>query len=117
MTRSWKLASESPSTPISAYFSAVNYQKEYVDLDLTQASDRDSVQLLISEADILINNMKESSAERFGLDGASLRLRYPSLIIAILHGFAGLSEQVAFDVVLQAETGFISMCGSEGSPA
>ncbi len=117
MTRSWKLKSEDPSSPISAYFSSVNYQKEYVDLDLTQASDRERIQELISEADVFLNNMKDSSAIRFGVDGPSLRARYPALIIAILHGFAQGSEHVAFDIVLQAETGYISMCGSEGHPA
>jgi crotonobetainyl-CoA:carnitine CoA-transferase CaiB-like acyl-CoA transferase len=117
MTRSWKLKSEDPSATISAYFSSVNYQKEYVNLDLTLASDCDQLQVLISEADIFINNMKDSSAERFGVDGPGLHARYPSLIIAILHGFAQGSEHVAFDIVMQAETGFISMCGSDGHPA
>lgn len=117
MTRSWKLRVEDSSSPISAYFSSVNYQKEYVDLDLTQTSDRERLQTLISEADILINNMKDSSAERFGVDGASLRARYPTLIIANLQGFADGNEHVAFDIVLQAETGYISMCGSKGYPA
>ena len=117
MTRSWKLQSEDPSSPTSAYFSSVNYKKEYVDLDLNRAEDQERLQELISSADIFLNNMKDSSAIRFGVDGPSLRARYPALIIAILHGFAEGSEHVAFDIVLQAETGYISMCGSEGHPA
>ena len=117
MTRHWKLASESSSSPISAYFSSVNYGKEYVDLNLEEASDRDRLYALMEDADIVVNNMKPSSAKRLGVDAHELKKNYPGLIIASLHGFAGESNQVAFDIVLQAETGFISMCGSEGHPA
>lgn len=117
MTRHWKLKNESSSSPISAYFSSVNYGKEYIDLNLEDEIDRAKLYELIATADIVINNMKPSSAKRLGVDPKELIKAHPGLIIASLHGFAGEGNQVAFDIVLQAETGFISMCGSEGQPA
>lgn len=117
MTRSWKLASEDSSSPISAYFSSVNYGKRYLDKDLKNDQDRADVVELIHDADILINNMKLDSARKFGLDYKSLSAVNPRLILAELTGFAGDNDKVGFDIVLQAETGYLSMCGEGDRPS
>jgi len=113
MTRQWKLKNEDPSSPISAYFSSVNYRKEYVDLNLGNPDDLLKLRMLISESDIFLNNMKAKSAQRFGLDNESLKNEYPRLIHCELSGFKHDDSKVAFDAVLQAETGYISMNGSK----
>ncbi|NND95562.1 MAG: CoA transferase [Flavobacteriales bacterium] len=117
MTRSWKLSTEKKDVPISAYFSSINFGKDYLDKDLNNALDHKEVLDLISEADVLINNMKGSSSRKFGLDKDSLRKINERLIHAELTGFAGENSKVGFDIVLQAETGYLSMTGTDKEAA
>ncbi|MDX5404626.1 MAG: CoA transferase, partial [Bacteroidota bacterium] len=114
VTRGWKLPDESPDSNVSAYFSSVNYHKEYVSLDLKDPSDREHLNAILKEADVLIQNWKEGDAEKFGLSAGSLMARFPKLIIADLSGFALETQRVAYDIVLQAETGWLSMTGHPG---
>lgn len=112
MTRKWFTHGEN-SEGVSAYFSSVNYGKEeYLMLNYNEEKDLRRVYDLISKADIVISNFSASAAHRFGLDFASLRNLNPHIISAELTGFPN-SDRPAFDVVLQAETGFISMTGSD----
>ncbi len=117
MTRAWKLNSEDPDSSISAYFSSVNYGKLYLKKDLSNKDDRKEVLAMIEDADILVNNMKLTSAMKFGLDYESLSKSNPRLIHAELTGFAGANTKVGFDIVLQAETGYLSMTGEPANPA
>ncbi len=111
ITRHWKLKSEDESLPYSAYYCSINYGKEVVMSDLALDEDREHLLSWIVKADIVIANFKESSAKKLGLDYASLKQINSNIIYAQLNGFPGASKKVAFDVVLQAETGYLSMCG------
>lgn len=115
MTRHWKLAAEDPSSPLSAYFASINYRKSYKWLDLTQAEDRNQLLELICGADILLSNFKLGDAEKFGLTDEVLFAQNPLLIHGKIIGFSGTPDRVAFDVVLQAETGFMGMNGTPES--
>jgi len=112
MTRHWKLAKEDKSASVSAYFSSINFQKTYLRKDLSDASDLSEVKSIIATADIVISNFSTGAAQRFGLDANSLTAAYPQLIHAHLSGFVSQPDKVAFDMVLQAETGFLSMSGT-----
>lgn len=111
MTRSWKLPKEDKESSTSAYFSSVNYKKEYLDLDLTDDKDRERIYQLVKESDILIANFKEGSAKKLAVDFESLSRLNPRLIYASIEGFSSDPRKVAFDMVLQAETGFMGMNG------
>lgn len=111
MTRTWKLPSESSEATVSAYFSAVNYNKSYLDKDLKNIKDKESVLELISNSDIVIANFKKKSAFKLGMDYESLSKENPGLIYASIEGFTSNPSKVAFDMVLQAETGFMGMNG------
>lgn len=115
VTRSWKLASEDKNTPISAYFSAVNYRKQYRKLDFKNPGDLDELLELIKGADIFLSNFKKGDAEKFGLTDAFLHSINPGLIIGKISGFGTESDRVAYDLILQAETGFMSMNGTPES--
>jgi crotonobetainyl-CoA:carnitine CoA-transferase CaiB-like acyl-CoA transferase len=117
MTRSWKLPTEEKSKRTSAYFSSVNYQKEHRMVDLGVKEELESIHELITHTDIVINNMRPSAVARFGLGYEELKSRRPDIILAELRGFLKDEGKTAFDIVLQAETGFISMTGSAGHPA
>lgn len=117
VTRGWKLPSEDPASPASAYFCSVNWGKQHLFLDLNQAADRDTAIELAATADVVISNFKPSSAERLGVDEQSLRARNPRLVYAQIHAFADPEdESPAFDAVLQAEAGFMYMTGEPDRP-
>ena len=115
VTRSWRLASESAQAPVSAYYASVNYGKETEQVDLSLQETQERLHHLLENADVLIQNFKPADLEKFGLSPDVLKMRYPKLIHCHLTGFRSDPERVAYDVVLQAETGFMSMNGTPES--
>lgn len=109
VTRTWKTSQED-AHPVSAYFSSVNYGKTYLSLDISDVMDYQKLIKLISTADVVISNFKTASAKKLKVDFATLKKINPTLIYAQLNGFND-NNRVAFDVVLQAETGFMYMNG------
>lgn len=115
VTRSWKLSSENPSAPASAYFASVNYHKTIHHLNYTNPLDREKLLEFISKADILLSNFKKGDAEKFQLTDDLLKALNPRLIHGKINGFGAHSDRVAYDLILQAETGFMSMNGTAES--
>ena len=115
VTRSWKLPSEPKESSVSAYFSSVNYGKEYRKLDYTVEADRAEFLTLIEKADILLTNFKFGDAEKFNLTEEVLKSVNPKLIHGRISGFGQYSDRVAYDLILQAESGFMSMNGTPDS--
>jgi crotonobetainyl-CoA:carnitine CoA-transferase CaiB-like acyl-CoA transferase len=115
VTRSWKLSTENPESTISAYFSSVNYRKKYLELDFSKADQLNELMTLLEEADILLTNFKKSSENKFGLTSEILFEKFPKLIIGKISGFGEDSDRIAYDLILQAETGFMSMNGTPES--
>ena len=115
VTRSWKLPTEDALSPVSAYFSSVNYRKKYSELDLSDSIQKKELFHLISEADILLMNFKASTELKFGLSPDLLQAEFPHLIIGKITGFGEENDRVAYDLILQAETGFMSMNGTTES--
>lgn len=115
VTRSWKLPTEDSESDISSYFSSVNYRKKYLQLDFSIPADRDQLSELLADADILLTNFKNSSEEKFGLSAEILLEKFPKLIIGKITGFGDESDRIAYDLILQAETGFMSMNGTPES--
>ena len=119
VTRHWRLPQEADaqSQPESAYYASVNWNKEVLWLDFKQAEDRAKIYALMPEIDVVLANYKAGSAQRLGMDFETLRQYQPKLIYAQLSGFGAEDEhRVAFDVVLQAESGFMHMNGQADSP-
>lgn len=114
VTRSWKTAHESDAT-VSAYFSSVNMGKESVFLDLTQEKDFSQLMDLLSDADVLLVNFKYGDAEKFKLDYETIHTYFPRLIYAEIKGFNDNSARLAYDLVLQAESGFMSINGEKNA--
>lgn len=115
VTRNWKLPSEDPGSKISAYFSSVNYRKKYMQLDLRKDEDHVKFLELINDADILVSNFKKGDDEKLSVTDDMLRKINPKLIIGKISGFGSESDRVAYDLILQAETGFMSMNGTPES--
>ncbi len=115
VTRSWKLPKENQSTDISAYFSSINFKKEYVQLDLKSESDYQKFIDLIASADILLTNFKKGDDKKLKIEDKRLHGVNPQLIIGKINGYGEDSDRVAYDLILQAETGFMSMNGTPTS--
>ncbi|MEX1188041.1 MAG: CaiB/BaiF CoA-transferase family protein [Bacteroidia bacterium] len=115
VTRSWKLKGETGK--ISAYYASVNAGKSIKYLNIKDASDRLNLDALLEDADVVIMNFRMASAEKLELLPEQLRKKYPKLIIAQLDAFSEEDSRPAYDIVLQAEAGYLSMCGTANSPA
>ncbi len=113
VTRSWKLPVEDPHSPVSAYFSSVNWGKEHRRANLKETGGREALDELVRGADILLTNHLAEDADKLGLQRERLRGLNPRLIIGHIKGFAEQPQRPAYDVVLQAETGYISMTGTD----
>lgn len=111
VTRRWKLPTEPSDAPTSAYYASVNWNKQVMMLDLTEEADLATAYELLDEADIVISNYRPASARRLGVDSNVLQKRNPNLIYAQLTAFGEKDARPAFDVVLQAEAGFLHMTG------
>jgi crotonobetainyl-CoA:carnitine CoA-transferase CaiB-like acyl-CoA transferase len=122
VTRSWKLPSErevAENNPAyaSAYFYSVNYHKQHLMLDLQAPVDKEKVLEILRGADVVISNFKKSSAVKMGVDYEAVKKMNPSVIYGQIYGFDEEDETPAFDVVLQAEAGFMFMTGERGRGA
>ena len=115
VTRSWKLPSENQNSTVSAYFSSVNYRKEYLQLNLKLEVDYLQFIELVKDADILISNFKFGDEAKLKLTDQQLRTVNKNLIIGKINGFGSESDRVAYDLILQAESGFMSMNGTPES--
>jgi crotonobetainyl-CoA:carnitine CoA-transferase CaiB-like acyl-CoA transferase len=115
VTRSWKLPSENKSDDVSAYFLSVNFLKKHLFLDVSKEEDYKSCIAHIKKADVVIVNYKKGDDKKLKLDYASLKKINPKLIYASISGFSDADERVAYDLILQAESGFMSMNGTEES--
>ena len=111
VTRSWKLASEIKEHPYSAYYSSVNAGKQSLFMDLKNEEDRTLLFKEIETADVIIANFKPGDAKKLGLDFKSLKEINDTIIYGEITGF-GAVNRTAYDVVLQAESGFLSMSGT-----
>lgn len=115
VTRSWKLPKEDKDAPVSAYFSSINYKKSYESIDLKSNEGKKAFLGLVKTADILISNFKLGDDVKFGIEDHILHAINPSLIIGKINGYGSDSDRVAYDLILQAESGFMSINGTETS--
>jgi len=116
VTRSWRSAGESTSSPTSAYYEAANGKKELVWMDLRTTEGLSWLDDALANHDVLLENFKASDLARFGLEPADLARRHPHLIHVRLIGFASDPSRLAYDVVVQAEAGFMHMNGHPDQP-
>jgi len=103
----------------SAYFASLNRGKESIALDLKREADRAVFEALLERADVLAENFRPGAMERLGYGWDALRARYPRLIYAAVSGFGHTgpyAERPAYDVIVQAMGGIMSLTGWPGGP-
>lgn len=102
----------------STYFLSANRNKRSIALDLSTAADQAVVRDLASDwADVVVENFKPHTLDRWGLSLESLRLANPRLITASLRGYPDPDDSPGYDFVIQAGAGLMSITGPvEGEP-
>ena len=104
----------------SLYFSALNYGKESIALDLQRAEDRAVFDELLGAADVLVENFRPGTLERFGLAPADLLAANPRLVITRVTGFGQdgpYAHRPGFATIAEAMSGFAAINGEpDGEP-
>ena len=114
VTRKWKMPSEDPSAKDSAYYHSINWGKESLLLDLNEKEDYKLLIKHLTDADIVISNFKADSARKLGLDYPTIQTINDSIIYANISAYGATDNRPGFDVLMQAETGWLSMNGEAG---
>ncbi len=103
----------------SVYFMSLNRGKESIALDLKDDADRAIFEQLLARADVLIENFRPGAMARLGYGFDDLRPRFPKLVYASASGFGQtgpFASRPAYDIVVQAMGGIMSLTGHEGTP-
>ena len=98
----------------AAYFLGVNRNKRSIGLDLSKPAGREVLMRLLAEADILVENFKTGTMERWGIGYATLSERFPALVHCRVSGFGAdgpLGGLPGYDAVVQAMVGLMSING------
>jgi itaconate CoA-transferase len=105
---------------LSSYFVWLNRSKESVTLDLTHSTARAALDALLARADVVVQNLGPGAAGRLDLSWATLSERFPRLIVVDISGYgdAGpMANRKAYDLLVQAESGLLSVTGSPDTPS
>ncbi|CDO91531.1 carnitine dehydratase [Mycobacterium triplex] len=99
----------------SSYFVWLNRRKESLTVDVKQPEGRRIVDRLLEGADVLVQNLAPGAAARLGLDAESVSRTHPQTITATISGYGQdgpWSDRKAYDLLVQAEAGLLSVTGS-----
>ncbi|MEK9741788.1 MAG: CoA transferase [Pelagibacteraceae bacterium] len=102
----------------SAYFMSLNRGKESIALNLKNAEDKKIFEKILDKADILVENFKPGTLDKWGYGWKDLKDKYPRLIYASASGFGQtgpMKELPAYDMVVQGMGGLMSVTGQPNS--
>jgi itaconate CoA-transferase len=105
---------------MSSHFVWLNRSKESLALDLKTGEGRRILEKLVDRADVFLSNLGPGALERLGLGACSLRRRFPHLITCEISGYGSSGpyrDKKAYDLLIQAESGLVSITGTEAAPA
>jgi len=103
---------------VASYFAWLNRGKESIALDLRQAAEWGLLRHMISKADVFIQNLGHGATARMGLGATALRADQPGLIVCDISGYGAEGPRAtakAYDLLVQAESGLISVSGAPGA--
>ena len=105
---------------LSSHFIWLNRGKRSITLDLKHAEGRAVLQRLVDGADVLLQNLAPGAAARLGLSYEALKPRNPKLVVCDISGYGEtgpFAQKKAYDLLIQAESGLISVTGSQDTPS
>jgi CoA:oxalate CoA-transferase len=104
---------------VSFYHSSINRSKASVEVDLKSEQGRDLVHAMVADCDVFIQNFRTGVAERLGFGHDVLQKINPRLVYCSISGFGRTgpdSRRAAFDLIVQAESGVMSLNGEGDRP-
>ncbi|WP_341646042.1 CaiB/BaiF CoA transferase family protein [Thauera sp. SDU_THAU2] len=99
----------------ASYFVWANRSKESLTLDVKQPEAQEILHKLLAKADVLVQNLAPGAAARLGLSYEALAPKNPGLIVCDISGYGEggpYTEKKAYDLLIQSESGFLSVTGS-----
>ena len=105
---------------MSSHFVWVNRSKESLSLDVKHPEAMVILDRLLAKADVLVQNLAPGAAARLGLSFEALSSRFPGLIVCDISGYGAdgpYRDKKAYDLLIQSESGFLSVTGTEDTPA
>lgn len=105
---------------LSSHFVWLNRSKQSLTLDVKTDQGKAILHRLLETADVFIQNLAPGATERLGLGPVDLRTRYPALIVCNVSGYGNegpYQNKKAYDLLVQAEAGLLSVTGTEDAPA
>jgi itaconate CoA-transferase len=105
---------------LASYFVWLNRGKQSLSLNLKSAAGRSVLDRLIDRADVFVQNLAPGAAARMGLSAEVLRRRHERLIVCDISGYAPggpFGNRRAYDLLVQCETGLLSVTGTQDAPA
>ncbi|GAB7013195.1 CaiB/BaiF CoA transferase family protein [Halolamina salina] len=104
---------------VASYYASINRNKRSITLNLTIEEGREAFRDLAGEADVLLENFRVGKAAEWGLDYETLSEANPGLVYCSITGYGQTgpkAERPAYDLMMQAEGGMMSITGEEGRP-
>jgi len=101
----------------SAYFLGVNRNKRSLTLNMAVKSGQEILSQLIKKADVLVENFKLGTLEKWGITDDWLEKNAPQVVRCSITGYGSSGPEAAlpgYDFILQAESGLMSICGEAG---
>ena len=101
----------------SSYFVWINRGKESIALDVKNPEDKALLDSMLARADVFIQNLAPGATDRLGIGSAALRARHPRLVTCDISGYGDdgrLFDLKAYDLLVQAESGLVSISGAPG---
>ncbi len=105
---------------LASHFVWTNRSKESLTLDVKHAEAGPILAKLLDGADVLVQNLAPGAAARLGLSYEALREKYPRLIVCDISGYGAdgpYRDKKAYDLLIQSESGFLSITGTPDEPA
>jgi len=101
----------------SAYYLSINRNKKSIALDLNSGPDCDLIRALAADADVIVDNFKPGTLESRGIEPELILEQNPRAIWCTITGFGESNPRVGYDLVVQAESGWMSITGEpDGDP-
>ena len=105
---------------LASHFVWTNRSKESLTLDVKHAQAPAILERLLAKADVLVQNLAPGAAARLGLSYQALSGNHPRLIVCDISGYGAdgpYRDKKAYDLLIQSESGFVSITGSPDAPA
>src|SRR5262249_45262410 len=118
IARAWGPPFYGPNCDETAYFVNLNRNKRSVALDLKRAEGREIFFRLLDDADVVLENLRVGTVAKLGIDYVAASARQPRIVYCSVSGFGQdgpYRDRAALDLVVQAESGMISITGDPGS--